>query len=160
MMLEITNFILREKMKNRKLAKLGPGESHCPDCGGSGIFKIDDQRDHNKIGIVDHILCDKCLGTGKLDWVEKIVGKEEKKNILEVYNEELKLKVKELSDKIDEDIKNMYLGEWNRVKSTGNTESRFETLYGERQEKTRDTEGHNWRDAKNRKKGFKRRRNY
>ncbi len=51
--------------------QLKEGEMICRQCKGHGeiIKKIDD---------IDRILktCNKCFGTGKLDWIENIVGKD------------------------------------------------------------------------------------
>ena len=44
-----------------KKVKLGPGETHCEDCGGTG-FTWDG-------------MCWKCQGNGKFDWIEKIIKK-------------------------------------------------------------------------------------
>ncbi len=44
------------------------GEVICPVCEGKGFF------------------CDKCLGTGKLDWVEQIVGKKPKEDTFTIYD--------------------------------------------------------------------------
>ena len=44
--------------------KLEEYEENCPDCEGSGWL--------NKLHGIE---CEKCLGTGKLDWLEKIRGK-------------------------------------------------------------------------------------
>jgi len=49
-------------------------ESICDRCGGVGsvIVKVSYYRGHKRGK------CPKCEGTGKLDWVERIVGKNEK----------------------------------------------------------------------------------
>lgn len=43
------------------------GEIPCPECGGGGVIL------HNKIEVMDH-MCEKCQGTGKLDWCQRAVG--------------------------------------------------------------------------------------
>jgi hypothetical protein len=52
---------------------LKEGEVVCPECNGSGgqINYIGDPRDLKVVSKV----CLKCLGEGKLDWVELVVGK-------------------------------------------------------------------------------------
>ena len=49
--------------------KLNPGDIKCPDCKGTG-FNIDFVNE-----IIRYNGCLKCCGTGKLDWIEAIVGK-------------------------------------------------------------------------------------
>jgi len=45
--------------------KLGPGEMICPKCDGEPVFKKDGAM----------AVCGKCWGSGKLDFVENVVGK-------------------------------------------------------------------------------------
>jgi len=71
---------------NRTLPKLEETDILCDKCDGYGIdkyFKAKNQFVH----------CDKCHGTGKLDWIENIVGKNKKKNELKpgVYIKEVDL---------------------------------------------------------------------
>lgn len=47
--------------------KLNPGDVICNKCNGEGIIK--------SCSIGNKMLCSKCYGTGKLDWIENIVGK-------------------------------------------------------------------------------------
>lgn len=49
--------------------KLKEGEVECPVCKGTG----DDIRYNSNEDFCPH--CPKCLGTGKLDWLEMVVGK-------------------------------------------------------------------------------------
>lgn len=53
---------------------LNEGEEFCDMCNGKGrvkgTFKVS-QYDHPGFDL----LCDKCLGDGKLDWIDKITGK-------------------------------------------------------------------------------------
>lgn len=52
-------------------AKNDGSEFTCPDCKGSGInLNVPDES-----LIVEE--CEKCKGEGKLDWIEKAVGKKE-----------------------------------------------------------------------------------
>jgi len=51
--------------------KLEEGEVFCPKCNGGGSYpykfvKLEDPK---------YCRCNKCLGTGKLDWIEMCVGK-------------------------------------------------------------------------------------
>jgi DnaJ-class molecular chaperone len=46
-----------------------PGEVICNECNGTGL-KTDRTTYYQK--------CSKCYGTGKLDWIENIVGKQNK----------------------------------------------------------------------------------
>lgn len=50
------------------LPKLNPGDILCYNCNGSKV-------DSDTLG---HYFCKVCHGTGKLDWIENIVGKEPK----------------------------------------------------------------------------------
>ena len=59
------------------------GEVVCPECKGIGNFGYEvDVQEVNMKGITYKIpgpktnkICYKCQGTGKLDWVEAVVGK-------------------------------------------------------------------------------------
>lgn len=51
--------------------KLEEGEVFCPKCNGGGSYpykfvKLEDPK---------YCRCNKCLGTGKLDWIEVCMGK-------------------------------------------------------------------------------------
>lgn len=50
---------------------LKPGETRCKKCKGTGFWHY---RKSNKS---NGIICDKCNGSGKFDWVENIVGKKQ-----------------------------------------------------------------------------------
>ncbi|MCF8019848.1 MAG: hypothetical protein K9L62_10610 [Vallitaleaceae bacterium] len=55
-------------MKSKLFTELKPGECECDQCHGTGL--------HVKFyNGGDDIWCDKCLGYGKLDWIEMVVGK-------------------------------------------------------------------------------------
>jgi len=49
--------------------KLKPGEIKCDQCNGTGVtlYRISNSH-HNGT-------CSKCYGSGKLDWIEVVVGK-------------------------------------------------------------------------------------
>jgi len=53
--------------------KLEEGEVICPQCEGTG--KPNNNKFEN-FYLVPKV-CDKCHGSGKLDWIENIVGKKE-----------------------------------------------------------------------------------
>ena len=50
--------------------KLKEDEVICPDCNGKGSVPASSMT-----GVEYKEKCEKCLGSGKLDWVEIIVGK-------------------------------------------------------------------------------------
>jgi DnaJ-class molecular chaperone len=54
----------------RTLIFLKDGEQFCDKCGGWGVVS---RTNPNKK--VTRLTCSKCLGEGKLDWVEKVTGK-------------------------------------------------------------------------------------
>jgi DnaJ-class molecular chaperone len=61
----------------KKVITLSDGEEFCPVCDGKG--KIQSHR-KEKPYVKSHtyiynLQCHKCLGAGKLDWVEKVTGK-------------------------------------------------------------------------------------
>ena len=54
----------------KRFIELKDGEEFCKKCHGKGsVFRYRPYR--KKIALT----CNICLGTGKLDWVEKVVGK-------------------------------------------------------------------------------------
>lgn len=60
-----------DKALNRYLntyITLEDGEEFCPKCKGSGQV-------HVRTGLGIRLQCHVCSGEGKLDWVEKVVGK-------------------------------------------------------------------------------------
>ncbi len=85
--------------------KLKPGEVICPDCNGTGQSN---EKDRSTITLIG---CDKCLGAGKLDWVEVVVGKRPKYMTIEwpsadeLYGPKINDEyVKNLSDQIAKQI--------------------------------------------------------
>ncbi len=61
--------------------KLKKGEVKCDKCKGKGKIPA---KDHPRVYISTEgslFECPKCFGTGKLDWVENIVGKRKDENI-------------------------------------------------------------------------------
>jgi len=57
---------------NKNYTEIKEGEKFCKSCRGAGMVKS--KRDYT-FKKTDLLVCSKCLGTGKLDWVEKVVGK-------------------------------------------------------------------------------------
>jgi len=63
--------------------KLEPGETKCDKCDGIGNFGSTTEIQeyecrgviHRVPGHTEYKLCPKCKGTGKLDWIEQVVGK-------------------------------------------------------------------------------------
>ena len=72
-------------------------EFECPDCHGTG-------ENITNIAIQSTIIstCRTCEGTGKLDWIEAIVGKKSK---YETILDEIK---KHMVDKVDKELENLY----------------------------------------------------
>ncbi len=55
--------------------ELEPGEVVCDQCKGTG-YPNNNEIDYNNKFYYNHLdVCDKCNGSGKLDWIENIVGK-------------------------------------------------------------------------------------
>lgn len=57
----------------KRFIKLNDGERFCPKCDGNGRVK------RERIGefplFHSTLKCDKCLGDGKIDWIEEATGK-------------------------------------------------------------------------------------
>jgi len=55
--------------------KLKPGESKCEECKGKGKIPSEDNPNifMGRVGSMSS--CPTCQGTGKLDWIEKVIGK-------------------------------------------------------------------------------------
>jgi len=49
--------------------KLILGEVKCKRCRGEGLVRVNVRQDDLRC------MCPKCFGTGKLDWIEVVVGK-------------------------------------------------------------------------------------
>ena len=64
----------RYNIYHNRLISLKEGEHFCPKCDGKGKVK-----DFNKYRIYKCIfislVCNKCLGDGKIDWIETATGK-------------------------------------------------------------------------------------
>ena len=89
---------------------LKEGESYCTNCDGTGRVVSGDR-------------CQKCLGTGKLDWVEKVVGK--KRDLFSLLTPLQMKQVDTLPDEVVDEVvvfcmddKRFYygrLGQWNQL---------------------------------------------
>jgi hypothetical protein len=55
---------------------LNPSEVVCSKCHGTKSMMVDDFY---------YFKCDKCKGTGKLDWIENIVGKKKHSVDMGIY---------------------------------------------------------------------------
>jgi DnaJ-class molecular chaperone len=62
----------------KKVITTNEGENFCPKCDGLGLVPRSGKI-MEKTGVV-HLICNKCLGDGKIDWVEKVVGKKRRIN--------------------------------------------------------------------------------
>lgn len=51
------------------LLDLNDGEDWCPKCKGVGLTKL------SGIARLKTLVCSKCFGDGKIDWIEKATGK-------------------------------------------------------------------------------------
>ena len=93
----------------------------CDKCGGRGVISITYEPIQidsfggmrqfvPSVGKED--VCSKCLGSGKLDWIEALFGKQQQKlsddDVLKDITERLS---KDLADQIDKEIMNSLLGE-------------------------------------------------
>ena len=73
---------------NKNYTELKEGEKFCKLCGGEGMVKP--KRDYT-FKKTDLLVCNKCLGTGQLDWIEKVVGKKPFFPIIDLKIEKTKL---------------------------------------------------------------------
>lgn len=68
----------RYNAHKRKFITLNEGEHFCPKCDGKGVIS----KNHNMTFFGErgalNLVCSKCLGDGKIDWVEEVVGKRSK----------------------------------------------------------------------------------
>ena len=77
---------------------LKPGETFCPECKGSGKAEPWDSA-----GYTITPECPKCLGDGKFDWVQRIMGK--KPRMFGHLESEIYDKLsKQIADEIDKEI--------------------------------------------------------
>jgi len=98
--------------------KLNPGEILCPKCNGDRECEVgskSEDPDGNEYIIT--AFCDVCHGTGKLDWIEQVVGKRSKNNMFtasfdEVFHGDFSITVKpymealakQMADNVDREI--------------------------------------------------------
>lgn len=70
--------IHRRYNKNKKCyVELEEGEQFCPKCDGSGRVPKRNGK-YASIRFAAELNCDKCLGDGKIDWIERATGKKQK----------------------------------------------------------------------------------
>ena len=79
-------------------AELNEGEKHCEACSGVGIIKDTTTAAAS--------FCSKCKGSGKLDWVEEIVGKQNKKNS-PLDNVNVRMLVNYVQKELDNSVKDL-----------------------------------------------------
>ena len=77
--------------------KLKDGEVACHKCGGTGKLKEWGMREGFRVTPECHV----CHGEGKLDWIERVIGKEPYYN--PIYGSTEKM-AKEIADEIDKEI--------------------------------------------------------
>lgn len=61
----------RYNQHKKNIISLNEGEEFCSKCDGRGLTR----EYTNYINDYLTLVCDKCLGDGKIDWIEKAVGK-------------------------------------------------------------------------------------
>lgn len=64
--------------------ELKPGEIICDRCHGAKVIeKITNYKRHHHSGtITSNVICEHCKGEGKLNWIERVVGKKEEDIII------------------------------------------------------------------------------
>ena len=66
----------RYNSKLKRYVILNEGERFCPKCDGKGEIPKKSPNFFSKSNLM--LVCNKCLGDGKIDWVENVVGKKVK----------------------------------------------------------------------------------
>lgn len=84
----------------KKYTELLDGEEFCPVCKGKGTVRKYKKRVKQ---ISPNLVCHKCLGNGKLDWIEKATGVAPIKHI-DPYETLTYHLAQELAEQIDRDI--------------------------------------------------------
>ena len=68
---------MRYNQHTKKYVIPSDGQEYCSKCSGEGV------NERRKIQWIDRpkkkLICDKCFGSGVLDWIEKITGKEDRR---------------------------------------------------------------------------------
>jgi DnaJ-class molecular chaperone len=67
--------IKRYNINLKGYVEINEGEEICPKCDGKGRVKLPNGKGRLYSATLN---CDKCLGAGKIDWVEKATGKKVK----------------------------------------------------------------------------------
>ncbi|MCK5603325.1 hypothetical protein KAR91_15685 [Candidatus Pacearchaeota archaeon] len=87
-------------MGKKTKSKLKDHEVMCPECKGTGKLK---SWTSGNFEITPE--CSKCLGEGKFDWIERIMGKPRRiYQEFDLSEEVVRVMAKELSDDIDKEI--------------------------------------------------------
>jgi DnaJ-class molecular chaperone len=64
------------RFKN-ELIRLQEGEQFCKKCSGKGVVPNKNKIYYSSVfPKLKYLTCSECLGDGKIDWIEKITGKE------------------------------------------------------------------------------------
>jgi len=71
----IALFQRRFNKRKNKVIELNKGEKFCDKCKGKGVVLNRHKALRPPYKTIKYLECNKCLGAGKLDWVEEIVGK-------------------------------------------------------------------------------------
>ncbi len=58
-----------------KFIKLSEGEQFCKKCRGRGMVPNKSKEKFFPFSKRQFLICNICLGDGKIDWVEKVIGK-------------------------------------------------------------------------------------
>jgi DnaJ-class molecular chaperone len=70
----------RYNINYKQFITLREGENFCPKCNGKGRVLKDNRK--NTTFTRSTLECNKCLGSGKLDWIEEIVGKRKRPEVI------------------------------------------------------------------------------
>jgi DnaJ-class molecular chaperone len=68
---------------------LNKGEEFCKTCRGEGMVVL--RRDYTSLKTSSSLVCKDCLGTGKIDWIEKVIGKKSHLPLVNLKIEKTKL---------------------------------------------------------------------
>jgi len=85
----------------RKDIILNEGEEYCPKCNGGGLHV-----DIKTTKWLTYSRCKKCLGKGKLDWIEQAMGVNPSTIDVSIRQEFLNEAANYLANKIDKEIMN------------------------------------------------------
>lgn len=71
----------------KKIIELSEGEEFCSKCDGKGVVPKEGKIFACKA--ILPLICSKCLGDGKIDWVEKVLGKKIKTEVNDLKHDDL-----------------------------------------------------------------------